>query len=177
MNSYRPGESPAIKSIVNDVVKAGGKDITISMAALATSAAPTCFPEVKWEVPGQRPLTFWDGGSLDNSPIEQVWYSRFELAGPDEDEPDVSCLISLGTGYVRPGGGCCSPAGVADMITGARLLETAGAVMSFATDANARGKDFSRHYSTLLSTRPKYARMKYLRFNPNVRSQEIGLED
>lgn len=63
------------------------------------------------------------------------------------------------------------------MIPGARLLETAGAVMSFVTNANARGKDFSRHYSTLPSTRPKYAKMKYLRFNPDLRSQEIGLED
>lgn len=174
MKSYRPGDSPAVKSIVNDAVKAGGMDITISMAALATSAAPTYFPEVEWKVPGQSPLTFWDGGLLNNSPIDQVWYNRFELVGPDEDEPDVSCLISLGTGYVRPGG---SPTGVADMIPGARLLETVGAVMSFATNANARGKDFSRHYSTLLSTRAKYAKMKYLRFNPNLRSQEIGLED
>lgn len=177
MKSHRPGDAPATKSIGNDAMRAGGKDITIGMAALATSAAPTYFPQVEWEVPGQKqPLTFWDGGLLNNSPIDQLWYNRFELVGPDEDEPDVSCLISLGTGYVRPSSGGSST-GVADFIPGAHLLETAGAVMSFATNANAKGEDFSRHYSTLLSTRQKYAKMKYLRFNPNLRSQEIGLED
>lgn len=109
MKSYRPSDSPAVKSIVNDAVKAGGKDVTISMAAVARSAAPTYFPEVKWEVPDQRPLAFWDGGLLNNSPTDQVWYNRFELVGPDEDEPDFSCLISLATGYMRPGGGSPAP--------------------------------------------------------------------
>lgn len=174
MKSYLPGDSPAVKSIVNDAVKAGGKDITIEMAALATSAAPTFFPQVKWEVPGQRPLTFWDGGLLNNSPIDQVWYNRFELVGPAEDEPDVSCLISLGTGYVRPGG---SPMADSGFIPGFHLLGTVQAVVGFATNANARGKDFSRHYSTLLKTRRKYERMKYFRFNPNLGSEKIGLED
>lgn len=171
MKTYQPGDSPSVKSIVNDALKAGGKDITVGMAALATSAAPTFFPEVRWEVPGQRPLTFWDGGLLNNSPIDRVWYNRFELVGPAEDEPDVSCLISLGTGYVRPGG---SPANSIPLV---RLLGTVNAVMGFATNANAEGKDFSRHYSTLLRTRPKYAKMKYIRFNPNLGSQAIGLED
>lgn len=174
MKSYQPGGLPAVKSIVNDAMKAGGKDITIGTAALATSAAPTYFPQVEWKAPDQKLLTFWDGGLLNNSPIDQLWYNRFELVGPDEDEPDVSCLISLGTGYVGPGG---SSNRFADLIPGARALETAGAVLSFATNADAKGKDFSRHYSTLLSTRQKYAKMKYLRFNPNLRSQQIGLDD
>lgn len=172
MKSYQSGDSPAVKSKVNDTVKAGGKDITIGMAALATSAAPTYFPEVKWEVPGESPLTFWDGGLLNNCPIDQLWYNRLELVGPEEDEPDVSCLISLGTGYVRPG-----RSWAADIVPAIRHLETAGAVMSFATNSNAKGKDFSRHHATLLKTREKYAKMKYLRFNPNLKSHEIGLED
>lgn len=174
MKSYQPGNSPAVKSIVNDAMRAGAKDITIGTAALATSAAPTYFPQVEWKPPGQKLLTFWDGGLLNNSPIDQLWYNRFELVGPDEDEPDVSCLISLGTGYVGPGG---SSNWFADIIPGARALETAGAVLSYATNANAKGKDFSRHYSTLLSTRQKYAKMKYLRFNPNLRSKQIALDD
>lgn len=171
MKTYQPGDAPATKSIVNDIMRANGANVTISMAARATSAAPTFFPEVKWQVPGYGPLTFWDGGLLNNSPIDRVWYNRFELVGPAEDEPDVSCLISLGTGYVKPDS---SPANFIPLV---RLLGTAKAVMNFATNSNAEGKDFSRHYSTLLKTRPKYAKMKYIRFNPNLGSQAIGLED
>lgn len=173
MKSYHPDGEPAVQSIVNDAVRAGARNITIAMAALATSAAPTYFPEVKWEVPDRIPLTFWDGGLLNNSPIDQLWYNRFELVGPTEDEPDVSCLISLGTGYLQP-----PPlASWADFIPGYRLLTMAKAVMSFATNANAKGKDFSRHRSTLLSTRPKHQRMVYVRFNPNLRGHEIGLDE
>lgn len=172
MKSYQPSGAPAVHSIVNDAVRAGAKNITIGMAALATSAAPTYFPEVKWEVPRQMPLIFWDGGLLNNSPIDQLWYNRFELVRPEADEPDVSCLISLGTGYLRP----TSLTSWADVIPGYRLLTMVGAVMSFATNANAKGKDFSRH-QTVLSTRPKYERMVYIRLNPDLRGQEIGLDE
>lgn len=173
MKSYQQGGAPAAHSIVNDALRAGAKNITIGMAALATSAAPTYFPEVKWKVPGRVPLTFWDGGLLNNSPIDQLWYNRFELVGPEHDDPDVSCLISLGTGYLR------TPplASWADIVPGYRLLKMVKAVMSFATNANAKGKNFSRHRKTLLSTRPKYERTVYVRLNPDLEGQEIGLDE
>lgn len=71
--------------------------ISIETAACATSAAPTYLPEVVW---GKiKKLRFWDGGLLNNDPIDQLWAARFELVKAKDPEPDVSCIVSLGTGW------------------------------------------------------------------------------
>lgn len=99
MRSYKNGTIYS-KSKVNDALRKHGDKLTISIAARATSAAPTFFPEVKF--PEEKPeLVFWDGGLLNN-PIGQLWYSRFELIDPSDPAPPTSCVISLGTGYVNP---------------------------------------------------------------------------
>lgn len=140
--------------------------ITISLAARATSAAPTYFPEVKW--PENDPkLTFWDGGLLNNNPIDQLWYSRYDLVQPSEPAPPVSCVISLGTGYVRPD----SPSE-----SWFQLAGVASSVMGFATNTNAKGKDFSRHM-TALNNRPEHSKTRYVRLNPSLGASEIGLAD
>lgn len=164
MRSYLDNNVYA-SSIVNDAMKAGREQVTISLATRATSAAPTFFPEVNFTV-GKTKLTFWDGGLLNNNPIDQLWYAKYELAQPEEPVP-VSCVISLGTGYVKPG----SPAN-----SWFELVGVASSVMDFATNTNAKGKDFSRHM-TMLNKRPEYANTKYLLFNPSLGFHQIGLAD
>jgi predicted acylesterase/phospholipase RssA len=67
--------------------------IPITEAALATSAAPTYLPEVIWER-----LKFWDGGLLNNNPINQLWAARYDLAATTTDPPSpIDCVVSLGT--------------------------------------------------------------------------------
>ena len=47
--------------------------------------------------------------------------------------------------------------------------------MDFATNTNAKGKDFSRHM-THLNERDEHKDTKYIRFNPYL-SEEIGLDE
>ncbi|KAL7915191.1 calcium-independent phospholipase [Trichoderma velutinum] len=155
-----------VQSKVNDVMRDHSEKITISLATRATSAAPTYFPEVKW--PENNPqLTFWDGGLLNNNPIDQLWYSRYELVQPQEPAPAVSCVISLGTGYVKPD----SPSE-----SWFQLVGVASSVMGFATNTNAKGKDFSRHM-TALNNRSEHSQTRYIRLNPSLGKSEIGLAD
>ncbi|KAM0339652.1 hypothetical protein ACHAPU_010834 [Fusarium lateritium] len=164
MRSYKDSTIYA-KSKANDALLKYGDQITISIAARATSAAPTFFPEVKFPE-GKNDLTFWDGGLLNNNPIDQLWYSRFELVQPKEPAPPVSCVISLGTGYVSPGKAKKS---------WIKVVGVASKVMDFATNTNAKGKDFSRHMAHL-NLRKEHEDTKYIRFNPFL-SEEIGLDE
>jgi patatin-like phospholipase/acyl hydrolase len=153
------------KSKVNDALLKYGDKITISIAARATSAAPTFFPEVKF--PEEKPeLVFWDGGLLNNNPIDQLWYTRFELVEPSDPAPSISCVISLGTGYVSPGKAAKS---------WIKVVGVASKVMDFATNTNAKGKDFSRHMKHL-NMREEHKDTKYIRFNPYLK-EEIGLDE
>ncbi|KAL7814524.1 acyl transferase/acyl hydrolase/lysophospholipase [Trichoderma aethiopicum] len=156
-----------VKSKVNDAMREHSDKVTISLATRATSAAPTFFPEVKF--PEDAPqLTFWDGGLLNNNPIDQLWYARYELVEPQEPAPPVSCVVSLGTGYTRPD---ASPSE-----SWFQLVGVAASVMGFATNTNAKGKDFSRHM-TALNNRPEHAKTRYVRLNPHMGKSEIGLAD
>ncbi|OTA07562.1 hypothetical protein A9Z42_0084570 [Trichoderma parareesei] len=159
-----------VKSKVNDAMREHSDKVTISLATRATSAAPTFFPEVKWPENNNSPqqLTFWDGGLLNNNPIDQLWYARYELVEPEEPAPPVSCVVSLGTGYTRPD---ASPSE-----SWFQLVGVAASVMGFATNTNAKGKDFSRHM-TALNNRPEHAKTRYVRLNPALGKSEIGLAD
>ncbi|KAK7427615.1 hypothetical protein QQZ08_005890 [Neonectria magnoliae] len=159
-------------SKVNNAMNKHQSKITISLAARATSAAPTYFPEVKWPSKedldkDEEPLSFWDGGLLNNNPIDQLWYSRYDLVGSQDPAPAISCVISLGTGYSK-----------ADSPNNSwiRLAGVASSVMDFATNTNAKGKDFSRHMKHL-NSRPEFKNTQYIRFNPNLGLNEIGLAD
>lgn len=143
-----------------------GSKITISIAARATSAAPTFFPEVKFPNPAKPELVFWDGGLLNNNPIDQVWYTRFELVDPKDPAPPISCVISLGTGYVNPS---------KTSKPWVKIAGVASKVMGFATNTNAKGKDFSRHMKHL-NERDEHRDTKYIRFNPYL-EEEIGLDE
>jgi hypothetical protein len=81
--------------------KSGGiEKITIKTAARATSAAPTYFPPASWYGgKDQGRSEFWDGGLLNNNPIDQLWRARLDLVGPLDPPPKVACVLSLGTSW------------------------------------------------------------------------------
>ena len=82
-------------SLTHKIMKASQDKVTISLAARATSAAPTFFPEVTF--PAQQAfsklsaeekkknLVFWDGGLLNNLPVEPL------LGQPDLRVVGVHC--------------------------------------------------------------------------------------
>ncbi|KAG0010101.1 hypothetical protein BGZ80_001789 [Entomortierella chlamydospora] len=155
-------------SIVNDCMRKGKDQISINLAVKATSAAPTYFPEVVWKPHGSdNSLVFWDGGLLNNNPIDQLWYARHDVVEHDEPEPPISCVISLGTGYSRPGDPSSS---------WFRLTGVLSSVMALATNTNAKAKDFSRHMSDL-KKRPAYKNTIYYRLNPHLKGNQIDLAD
>ena len=164
-----------IPSAANNIMKDNQEKITISLAARATSAAPTFFPEVSFpeQKPGEpkieekKTLKFWDGGLLNNNPIDQLWYARYEIVHPEEPPPAISCVISLGTGWVR----AASPSD-----STFQLLGVASGVMDFATNTNAKGKDFTRHMEQL-KRRSEFKNSRYFRFQPKLGTEVIGLAD
>lgn len=85
----------------------------------------------------------------------------------DEPAPPISCVISLGTGYVRPD----APAD-----SWFKLAGVASSVMDFATNTTAKGKDFTRHMSHM-NKRKEHKETKYIRLNPSLGTQSIGLAD
>lgn len=110
---------------------------------------------------------FWDGGLLNNNPIDQLWYARFDVVGPKEPEPPISCVISLGTGYKKPGNSSSSFL---------KLIGIASSVVALATNANAKDRDFSRHTKDL-NGRPEHRNTKYIRFDPDLEKNNISLAD
>ncbi|KAJ4172614.1 hypothetical protein NW754_002816 [Fusarium falciforme] len=159
-------------SKTNDTMALHQDKMTISLATRATSAAPTYFPEVIFpegtpKSKDNERLVFWDGGLLNNNPIDQLWYSRYELTQPHEPPPAISCVISLGTGYTKPD----SPSE-----SWFQLVGVAAEVMEFSTNTNAKAKDFTRHMTTL-NLRGEHKNTKYVRLNPSLGKSEIGLAD
>ncbi|UPK99621.1 hypothetical protein LCI18_010556 [Fusarium solani-melongenae] len=159
-------------SKTNDTMALHQDKVTISLATRATSAAPTYFPEVTFpkgtpKSKDNERLVFWDGGLLNNNPIDQLWYSRYELTQPHEPPPAISCVISLGTGYTKPD----SPSE-----SWFQLVGVAAEVMEFSTNTNAKAKDFTRHMTTL-NLRGEHKNTKYVRLNPSLGKGEIGLAD
>lgn len=152
------------------------QEVTISLAARATSAAPTFFPEVNFPI--DKPLkqlskdeqktnlVFWDGGLLNNNPIDQLWYARYELVQPHEPPPAISCVISLGTGFVE-----------SESLSGGmlHLKGVISSVMAFSTNTNAKGKDMTRHFSRL-NARSEHSKSRYIRFQPLLK-EDIGLDE
>ena len=120
-------------------VSTGAKDlnfktITIKEAARATSAAPTYLKEVKIQN-----LTFWDGGLLNNNPIDQVWDNRYDLVSQEDSSPHITCIVSLGTshpvyeGMKRPGTGI------------QRFFNIISKTVAFVTNTEAKHRDFDRN--------------------------------
>ncbi|UKZ72922.1 hypothetical protein TrVFT333_000559 [Trichoderma virens FT-333] len=149
LRSYK-NNTVHVPSKVNNIMREHSDKVTISLATRATSAAPTYFPEVKFPEQVAKKddqLTFWDGGLLNNNPIDQ---------------------LCLGTGYTKPDE---SPSDA-----WFKLVGVASSVMGFATNTNAKGKDFSRHMS-VLNNRSEHSQTRYVRLNPSLGKSDIGLAD
>jgi len=152
---------------LNSILQKNQNTITINLAVMATSAAPTYFPQVLWNpVGGQGGLIFWDGGLLNNNPIDRLWCERCDVVAADASEPPISCVISLGTGHKIPG----SPTSL-----WFKLIGIASSVMSFATTTNAKDKNFES-YMFDMNGRPEHRKTKYIRFDPLL-EHDIGLAD
>lgn len=152
-------------------VSTGAKDldfdaITIKEAARATSAAPTYLKEVT-----VQNLKFWDGGLLNNNPINQVWDNRFDLIPSLDASPRITCIVSLGTTHKdydlvgrRPGSGI------------ARLFNTLSKTASFLTNTEAKHRDFDRNVRQHNMRVPR-RQTGYYRFNAPTGKESIGLDD
>lgn len=152
--------------------------ISILEACRATSAAPTYFPPMDIEVntaaqglPEKlKTFTFWDGGVLNNNPIDQVWDARFDLAANTSDTPVVSCVLSVGTSF----------ADTKPNIGGWRLqnlIYTVTQLMSFVTNTEARHQDFERNIHRMNQRLPEDQRTKYFRFNVPTGNEEFPMDD
>ncbi|KAH8669337.1 acyl transferase/acyl hydrolase/lysophospholipase, partial [Ilyonectria robusta] len=132
--------------------------ITVRDAALATSAAPTYLPKVK--IGNEE---FWDGGLLNNNPINQVWDARYDAAPNTAGEPDIYCVVSIGTGRVKgpvqqPGGG---------------FINTVSTAISYTTNTEAKHQDFKRMIDR---RRRGGVDIHYFRFDVEL-EKEINLDD
>ena len=147
-NEVYKRQHPAVKTAV------GFEDITIWEAARATSAAPTYFPEMKF-----KGVTFWDGGLLNNNPIDQLWNARFDA------EP-VRCILSLGAS--RPTKTVLGPFALVN-----KIKQIAG----FLTDCEPKHQDFERMIRRMNTKRPDYEQIQYFRLNASTGSESIDLSD
>lgn len=151
-------------------VSAGAQDlnfstITIKEAARATSAAPTYLKEVNIQS-----LNFWDGGLLNNNPIDQVWDNRYDLVSGSDKSPWIGCIVSLGTTHPehssnrRPGTGI------------SRFFNTVSKTVAFVTNTEAKHRDFDRNMRQR-NRRKEDKSTGYFRFNAPTGKEEIELGD
>jgi predicted acylesterase/phospholipase RssA len=135
--------------------------IDIATASRATSAAPTYLPEVVW-----KDMTFWDGGMLNNNPIDQLWAARYDLVGSTDPPPAVSCVLSLGTSWSskKPN-------------SWVRLVNTLNEASSFLTNTEAKHRDFERHIQRLKYRQEPDSKTEYFRFNTPTGDEEFSLDD
>jgi predicted acylesterase/phospholipase RssA len=186
LRSYTP---PADASPVSE----GGKSLfefktveslNISVAARATSAAPLYFPEVPVKTKDGE-VVFWDGGLLNNNPIDQVWRARLDLVPVDDPAPKVNCVLSIGTSW------CTADAPsffdrfgtIGKWVKGQLLywipaLNPVEKLIPFLTNTEAKHLDFSR-YMRRLAHRNKEADAKtqYFRFNTPTEDKYIDMAD
>jgi predicted acylesterase/phospholipase RssA len=132
---------------------------TIKQAARATSAAPTYLPEMCIEG-----LRFWDGGLLNNNPVDQVWDTRFDLAEKADETPVVSCVVSIGTSW-------CTKK------RGSGFFNTISQAVSFATNTEAKHRDFDYNIRRMNLRLEPAEQTMYFRFNAPTGESEFNLDD
>lgn len=149
----------------------GFEDITIRDASRAASAAPIYLPVHQYK--GE---SFWDGGMLNNNPINQVWEARHDLAPLREDSklqrgdsPYISCIVSVGTGN--------SPRAKVVPEGGSSLWSTVKHALSFVTNTEAKHRDFKRMIRRENLRKGENQQTEYFRFNAKTTGSEINLDD
>jgi len=116
-------------------------------------------------------VKFWDGGLLNNNPIDQVWDARYdvapELLSDDKasPEPDIALVLSIGTGYHME---------TAKLPTS--VVETLGATVAYATNTKAKDVDFRRNMKRMNRRKPVNQRTEYFRFDTPIK-ESINIDD
>jgi len=126
--------------------------ISIKDAVRATSAAPTYFPEKVMD-----DYRFWDGGLLNNNPIDQVWAARNEL-----DDRPVTCLLSVGASYAD------------NLGRETNLLKIGLAVTEYATNTESKHKDFEGKWKSMQTS--GYPSFLYARLNVPTGHDKIAMD-
>jgi len=163
-------------------------DITIVDAARATSAAPVYLPEVSLmrtisDSRGKQVPTvfkFCDGGLLNNNPIDQVWDNRYDLdnSKAQDQTPVTTCVVSIGCGWCDPKP---PPSGMFGRTK--RLFSTMLSAVSFATNTEAKHRDFERNIKRINQRLPGKVgdpvneQTAYFRFNVPTGKDEFHLDD
>lgn len=134
-------------------------DVSINDASRATSAAPTYLPEMI--IKGFR---FWDGGLLNNNPVDQVWDARFDLAKAPNQTPIVSCVVSIGTSW-------------STKKRGSGFFNTISQTVSFATNTEAKQRDFAHNINRMNLRAKPDEQTEYYRFNAPTGDKDFNLDD
>jgi predicted acylesterase/phospholipase RssA len=162
LRSYTPPDPDDSAPVSSGARNVDFTRMTISQAARATSAAPTYLPELEYQG-----LTFWDGGLLNNNPIDQVWAARYDLASDRYSTPVVSCVLSIGTSYSTK-----VPRSIF------RFFNTISKTISFSTNTEAKHRDFERSIRRANQRIASSAnRTNYFRFNAPTGNDSINLDD
>lgn len=163
--TYKPPSDCRSMSEIGNKIK--HDKVTIKEACRATSAAPTWLPDI-WI----QKLRFWDGGLLNNNPIDQVWDARYDLdigrteAAASGIKPDISCVVSIGTSYTK------KPEGNSFY----HFIDTMKTVAGLATNTEAKHWDFESNNFRRNRRLPKDKQTKYFRFDA-VTPEKIYLDD
>jgi predicted acylesterase/phospholipase RssA len=161
--------------VTKDVKEVDFSNVTILEAARATSAAPIYLPEmfIKRPDPAQSNknvrFMFWDGGLLNNNPVDQVWHARFDLADGPNSDPHVSLVVSIGTSWSQ------SEPLSTRLFT--HFLNRITQTVSFATNTEAKHKDFKRNIGRLNRRVPEDQRTYYFRFNAPTGEEKFDLDN
>jgi patatin-like phospholipase len=195
MRSYdMPKDAKPVSEAGEALHSVGGiENITIKIAARATSAAPTYFPAVELKGDDGKPVVFWDGGLLNNNPIDQLWRARLDLVGDDKPAPKVACVLSLGTSWSTKGSptvfdkwpillkvkGMTSWPLVGNGIS--KLIDwitPAEESIAFLTNTEAKHLDFHRYINRISHRNADPdAQTKYFRFNTPTQNTYIDMAD
>lgn len=141
--------------------------IDISTVARATSAAPFWLPQVTWN-PLQKEgeeMIFWDGGMLNNNPVEQLWNARYDLVELHDTAPEVSCVVSLGCSRSTLPKFSQSPI--------SRLLMAT----TFITNTEAKDMDFKRYAQRMADRNDQNRDLQYFRFDADTEEETFNLVD
>jgi predicted acylesterase/phospholipase RssA len=161
LRSYNP---PSDSGPAFALSRTANAEITISNASRATSAAPTYLPEKN--IGGN---TFWDGGMLNNNPIDQVWNARYDLAPTIKSTPVIKVVLSLGCSFTT-----ATPKTTHSIF---HTLDTVQKVIAFVTNTEAKHRDFECNIRKWNNRQRKDEETKYFRFNAPTGDRVFRLDE
>ena len=130
-------------------------DIKIWEAARATFAATSFFAPIKIKSRGLE-REFRDGGLGTNNPVYELWQEAVKAFGPLE--PQIQCLLSIGTGRPKL------------EAFGKSILAVGREIINIAIESQAAANRFEDEHEDL------FTEDRAFRFNPPD-INEVGLED